>query len=142
MPGMRFAAYKFEKDTAIDGAGSAEQPNSEEIQWVTVSKSPCHVASRRLGGVAKWLHFCEFRTIFGRFKTNHMCYTETAVLQNRIQDQKHLNYTGNGFELRKKFLTQAITFFAERRFQESCHSFKIGIPCQDMPRDGRIWRRR
>jgi hypothetical protein len=70
MPGMRFTVYKFEKETAIDGVDNAEQPNSEEIQWVTVSKSPCHVASRRQGGVAKWLHFCEFRTIFDRFKTS------------------------------------------------------------------------
>lgn len=114
MPGMRFAVYKFEKDTAIDGGENAKQPNSEEFQWVTVSKSPCRVASRRQGSVAKWLHFCEFQAIFDRFKMSRMCYTETAVLQKCIHAQKHLKYTDNGFELRKKFFGEAITFFAER----------------------------
>jgi hypothetical protein len=36
MPGMRFAVYKFEKETASDGADNAKQPNSEDFQWVTV----------------------------------------------------------------------------------------------------------
>jgi len=85
---MRFAVYKFEKATARDGVGNAKQPNSEDFQWVTVSKSPCHVASRWHGGVAKWLHFCEFRMIFSRFKLSRLCYAETAVLQNRIRAQK------------------------------------------------------
>ncbi len=119
MPGMRFAIYKFEKETARDGVVNAEQPNTEDFQWVTVSKSLYHVASRRQGGVAKWLHFCEFRPIFNRFKTGRMCYTETAVLQKCTHAQKHPNYTGNGFELRKKFSAKAITFFVEGRLQGS-----------------------
>jgi hypothetical protein len=142
MPGIRFAVYKFEKETARDGAGNAKQPNSEDFQWVTVSKSLCHIASRWQGSVAKWLHFCEFRTIFDRFKTSQMCYAETAVLQKCTHVQKHVKYTGNGFELRKFFFAKAITFFAERRFQGSCPSFKKGISCQGMPRDDRIRRNR
>lgn len=114
MPGMRFAVYKSEKDTTTDGGINAEKPNSEEFQWVTVSKSLCHVTSRRQGSVAKWLHFCEFHAIFDRFETSWMCYTETAVLQKCIHAQRHLKYTDNSFELRKKFLAKAITFFAER----------------------------
>jgi hypothetical protein len=142
MPGMRFTVYKFEKETARNSVGNAKQPNSEEIQWVTVSKSPCHVASRWQGGVAKWLHFCEFRTIFDRCKTSRLCYAETAILQNRIHDQKHLNYTGNGFELRKKIFAKAITFFAECQLQGFCPSFKIEMPSQDMPPDVKTRRRR
>ncbi|MGH7595799.1 MAG: hypothetical protein ACREOI_05570 [bacterium] len=129
---MRFAVYKFEKETARYGVNNAKQPNSEDFQWVTVSKSPCHVASRWQGGVAKWLHFCEFRTIFDRFKTSRMCYAETAVLQKRIRAQKHLNYTHNGFELRNFFLAIAITFLVEHHFQAFCPSFKIEMPCQGM----------
>ena len=116
MPGMRFAIYKFEKDIARDGVDNAKQPNSEDFQWVTVSKSPCLVASRRLGSVAKGLHFCEFRPIFDRFKTSRLCYAETAVLQKRTHVLKHVKYTGKGFKLRKKFLATAITFFAESQF--------------------------
>jgi hypothetical protein len=139
---MRFAVYKFEKDNAIDGADNAEQPNSEDFQWVTVSKSPCHVASRRQGSVAKWLHFCEFQAVLNRLEMSRMCYAETAVLQKCIHVQKHLNYTGNGFELRKKFFAKSITFFAERRLQESCPSFKIGMTSQDRPRRDKSRRRR
>ena len=142
MPGRRFTVYKFEKEIARDGANNAKQPNSEDFQWVTVSKSPCYVASRRQGRVAKWLHFCEFRTIFDRFTTSRLCYAETAVLQNRIHAQKHLKYTGKGFELRKKFFAKAITFFAERRLQRFCPSFKKGMSCQDIPINDKCWRKR
>jgi hypothetical protein len=31
--------------------------------------------------------------------------------------KKHLNYTGNGFELRKNFFAKAITFFANAAFK-------------------------
>ena len=124
MPGMRFTFYKFEKETACDGVDGAKQPNSEDFQWVTVSKSPCHGASRWHGGVAKRLHFCEFRTIFDRFKLNHMCYAETAVLQKRIHAQKHLNNTGNGFELRKFLFAKAITFLLNVEFKRLAHLSK------------------
>ncbi|MCI0690947.1 hypothetical protein L0337_02955 [candidate division KSB1 bacterium] len=122
---MRFAVYKFEKETARDGGDNAEQPNSEEFQWVTVSKSPCHIASRRQGGVAKWLHFCEFRTLFDRFKTSRLCYAETAILQKCTYAQKHLNYTGNGFELRKKnFLPRQLLFLPNAGFKGLAHLSK------------------
>ena len=84
MPGMRFAIYKFEKDTARDGVVDAKQPNSEDFQWVTVSKSPRLVASRRLGSVAKWLHFCEFRSIFDRFKMRRLCCHDENALGKQV----------------------------------------------------------
>ncbi len=98
---MRSAVYEFVKDTTMGYEDKPEQPNSEDFQWVTVSKSPCHLASRRHVGVANWLHFCEFQAIRGRFKMDQLCYSETKLLQKCIRKQKHLYCTGKGFNLRK-----------------------------------------